>query len=298
MKAGNLIPFFALVAGSLSGCLGHQAVHGSVSTSASPSHGTTSSTIPFPPPPPVNGTCPHKVEWSGCQGWHSQMEYPDQLLHHAQQDPNWGSPTGQSSIISMDAVFCPRVSWGPFERPLNLVIDRHDDQHAPDSCFPDTSNLVLLNTLSSLWVNDRQVADWLKQTYHMPVYYSEISFTNQTLAGPITDHVTTWGLNGSTNEIRIPDEHAAPFPETLHNRLFWYNQTGVSMMDMDIESTTPTAYPPFVAVADRSARGTVYPPMIVADVSTNYVGQGVWGTYAMTGNIQMFRDHVCKQPWP
>jgi hypothetical protein len=175
-----------------------------------------------------------------------------------------------------------------------MIYEQDDFLQVPQSCQPanNVTGFVGMTELSSLWVNDSALASFLKQTYRgMPVYYSPIDVSDQTTSGVI-DHVWTWGL-GAQNKSQLntyDDQHPAGQSQDNY-RLFWYNQEGVSFMDLANTFTSS------VVTNARAGYGTFYPPMLWGYVTQPYGPSSGWETgITMSGTISVFHDHQCKQP--
>jgi hypothetical protein len=243
---------------------------------------------------PIATGYPKTVQWDSCKGWDTGFHYPPGKPPGATHDPNWTDPTvNVFTTVITRARDCDRVSWGPFERPVRMILEQHDFLQVPESCQPanNVTGFVGMTELSSLWVNDSALANFLKQTYPgMPVYYSPIDVSDQATGGLI-DHVWTWGLEAQNkSKLNTLEDSAPPGQSSDNYRLFWYSDTGVSFMDLtDVFS--------FPAETNRATYGTVYPPMLWGHLATNYASYGDWeGKSTMSGTISVFHDHQCKQP--
>ncbi|MCA1810544.1 MAG: hypothetical protein LC623_00850 [Halobacteriales archaeon] len=280
----------------LSGCLADNSPPTSepTTTGSASLSGTTSGNPTLPPGPSAK-----EVHWDACEGWETGWKYPPGHPPGAQHNPKWGDPeTNLFATMLTFARDCQRVSWGPFERPVRMILETHDFQQVPLSCYtgdnaPD-ADVVVLKAMSSLWVNDTQLADYLKQTYPgMPVYYSAIQ-THAQPQGTLMAHQWTWGLSEQNqSELTVFDDQVAHNTVTLTlERMFWYDETGaVSFLDFDMVRQTPL-------FTNRVSYGKQYPPMLWGYGETpDYVSTGDWNpTSTITGKIAVFRDHECKQP--
>lgn len=177
-----------------------------------------------------------------------------------------------------------------------MVYEQHDFIGPPLTCRPsenETANGTIITVeLASLWVNDTELAAFLKQTYPgMPVHYSAITTKTEAIAPGILAHTWSWGLgpHNRSSLTALDDQQQSP-DAPLRDRLFWHNETGVAFMDLETRANTPK-------LTDRIANGTFYPPMLWGYIQPDYVSSGEWQTeVSMTGSIRVFKDHECKQP--
>jgi hypothetical protein len=175
-----------------------------------------------------------------------------------------------------------------------MIYEQHNFFQVPPTCQPpaNATKLGSMVELASLWVNDTELASYLKQTYPgLPVYYSPIQTETKDFGPGGVVHTWSWGLGAQNqSQMNIVEDQQGANPLEDYFRIFWYDETGVSVMDLD------NAYS-FPLVTARLAYGTLYPPMLWGNIAVDYASTGNWAEeVTMQGHITIFRDHECKQP--
>jgi hypothetical protein len=292
MNARTVLVGGLLLCLSLAGCAASKS-HGTESGSESIS--PTSTGTGGPHPPLINSTYAKNVHWNDCEGWQTGFTHPPGEPAGASHDPEWANPQiGLFTTVVMYGRECQRVSWGPFERPVRMILEHHNFLAPPVSCEPDantTRQITKGAELASIWVNDTELADYLKATYPgMPVFYSPMQSETRSTGGLLA-HTWTWGL-GKQNQSRVTilDDQipGGYYPHGI--RLFWYSSEGVSFMDLVSQYQN-------AILTDRTANGTLYPPMLWGYVAQPFAYAGQWTReITMEGDIHAFRDHQCKEP--
>jgi hypothetical protein len=284
---------FALVV-PFAGCL-HQVPASTTSDETLPAQPTNEPSKAALVKTSINITVQRSIEWTDCQGSLAQtgFVYGTQPGEHP---PGWEPNPVNRPLVGVFMTFwdCARVHWGPFERPLRILFEGHGNFEPQSDCneYTGSNGFGLYRFgLASLWVNDTEVANWLKATYNLPIYSSPMNWTHETV-GPLGTHTLTWGLAGQTQSfITFPLDTAQRdgFPEPDW-RFFWFNATNVSYLDLVLSYDEP-------GVFGRIGHGELYPPMLAAKYTNQFADSANWflnGT--MSGTIHRFSDFECKHP--
>ena len=229
------------------------------------------------------------IQWTNCRSLRDVFVYPGSPPR-AQQDPTWDPPLPFVTYVWLLMIECERVSWGPFERPMRMVLEYHNDAQPPDSCSPPPGQPTNGAMLAGLWVNDPAFADYVKANYDgIAVYYSDIQ-NNVSTQGLASTFEWSWGpADGPRTVVRDVDERANAAPDFTENyRLYFFNATRGAVLDLHLNSPLSPPY------TDRLDYGEIHQPMLAADFSEQYVATGRWDESAtMTGTLTFYKDHKC-----
>ncbi len=213
----------------------------------------------------------------------------------ARPPPGWEQdvPTeGLGSDLIFEIMACDRVSWGPFERPLTILLETHSNTEPPEACKEGSPSNVLYG-LVRMWISDPEVASWANETYGMPTLVLDSSESLDSV-GPADAQAWTWSANGlppSRAEFRTTaalGNSSAQIPQ----RIAWISGGHLWLGDIIREPTQhlggqPDAYP--IELHEPMLLATVSPaPPIVR-------GDYVFST-PMTYTFQEFGDYQCKSP--
>lgn len=244
-------------------------------------------TDPAVPLPLDSLSFPGTVHLSQCNGFWTSGTYPVATMP-PMQDPYWEPPPPVPVIdVYIEVYDCPRVSIGPFERPLRILTEVSQVANAPEPCQPEVGpgEIIQWRTLTSIWVNDTEVADWIRAVWEMPVYYSPIEDT--TTNDPVfLEHTWTWGIDGEKSALTIFDDSPEFTPSVMDDRYFWFNETAVSSLDLHRTFTSPNVH--------RPMKGTLAKPMLGAYASKDYVDE-VMMMQDIEADMEVIRykDHFC-----
>lgn len=187
---------------------------------------------------------------------------------------------------------CQRVSVGGFERgPVSFMLEQHWGVDPPDSCRDFNPGFDQAAVLLALWVDDPEVATYLRAEYHLPV---EVGQVHEEVMPQDDMEIQTWtwqteGAEQSTLVVVHPGGSEGKAAPT--NRLIWHNGTGVSFLDLTSDRDLPQAFVP-------TAHGVLAPPMRYAQSGpTPFTGlTSTWKTSDHFGPFYRFGDLECKQP--
>ncbi|MHB1262417.1 MAG: hypothetical protein ACYC2H_11960 [Thermoplasmatota archaeon] len=190
---------------------------------------------------------------------------------------------------------CERFSLGGFERPLWFVLDSHSNFNIPPACQLETEWPTSTLVLSTLVVNDAEVASTLNRTFGMPVRFGEISETLGGQAGAYDVHEWTWTPEGmQPSRISVYDDsfEGVGSPEAL--RFFWPIGERLGYLQITFEANGPI-------FTSRLATAALAEPMLLADWYADgaFAGPGDWYPEATAeGEFRFFADHECTKPVP
>lgn len=241
-------------------------------------------------PPPGDSLFPGTVQLTQCTGFWTSSTYPVATTPEAMQDPYWEEEPSAIPVLDVDIEVydCPRVSIGPFERSLRILTEVSNIANAPEQCQPEIpeEGIVSWRTLHSIWVNDTEVADWIRAVYGMPVYYSPIEDT--TTSDPVfLEHTWTWGAQGEEKSaLTVLDDSPEYTPSSTVARYFWFNETAVSSADFRETFVSPNVH--------RPIKGTLAEPMLGTSTSKNYASVAMM-MRDFNGDMEVIRykDHFC-----
>lgn len=208
--------------------------------------------------------------------------------------PGWEESVTPDGELHYRARTCERVSVGPFERgPVNLFYETHNNRRVPGPCAEgEYANTGVLQTI---WLDDAEIADYLRTVYLMPAQFASISLTKVD-AGMTIDFLWTVELPGSeSSELvyrHIPDNDYGQ-REYPSFRYFWASAPdAVSYMDTKTETHTVGEEEPTVV------EGTLKPPLLYTNLGMErfvaYGGGGIDGY--VHGEIHLFKDTQCSDP--
>ncbi|HUR63962.1 MAG TPA: hypothetical protein VM241_05730 [Candidatus Thermoplasmatota archaeon] len=243
-------------------------------------------------PPPGSGPAtgapprPAGLELTGCTGWHGDTPSLPSPLVPGKAPPGWEPDPANPASVVMDGYACSRLSVGPFERPVRIVLDSHTNVNFPPSCNPKGGSTPMA-VLGTLWVNDTAVARYLNQTYGLPARASPITDEVQAV-GPARAHRWTWGT-GHASALNVTEDGTG-FVSYATERIFWERGGGVSVLDLALQHDAPPVQHPAV--------GTAQPPMLLAGgpggaflLTTSW-----YPAIALTGSLTLYHDRACSEP--
>lgn len=294
MPARGAFLLAALVA--LAGCTASHQPPTTASTSSTHATSTSASTTESPthgPPPPQNATYPHTIRLSECTGWDAFGEVPTAPSTPALPQ-GWAAPPA-GITFSFSGNECHRISVGPYERgPIHLVLESFGLGTVPDGCVPHNATASLsVDALHALWVDDDQVAAFLKQEFPgLPVYAADIQ-TSNTTTGALSSHDWSWGEHGKpASTLHVLDEgNRRPLDVVVGFRFFWFpSASDATFLDFIEQGRDP-------ASTNRPVYGMLQPPTIYSATAPDYAGPGDWFDQGdAAGSFQAFGDLACKQP--
>lgn len=216
--------------------------------------------------------------------------------------PGWEpSEGGLSSSVDMMAWECNRFSFGNIERgPIRFLIESHNYFSVPEGCHAERGPIFYW-ILSSIWVDDPEVAAILGVSEGMPAYAASIDASDESTTG-LPTRAWTWSAEGfqpSSMSIVQEMESSFRFPK-IPSRWYWQNELdGISFMDIKYDAVGAVGPPNVDApgMSQRPMTGTMSEPMLMAALGEDYVGFGTMleeGQFE--GVIARFGDMTCGHP--
>ncbi len=208
----------------------------------------------------------------------------------ARPPANWSADQGGvGSDLSLYLLSCERFNWGPFERPLKMILELHTNMTPPASCTK--GSYEYFQVLNSIWVDDPQVATFLASNLSLPVHLSAI--TMQTAGTPGLTFTANWSWRPETGQPSDVATTIALGYEThgsARERIAWVAQGRVSLLDMQ---QTLSGYLPEAVLTP----GHMRPPMLLSKMGDPYPGDGdLYSSGDVEGTLYRFADDQCKEP--
>lgn len=174
---------------------------------------------------------------------------------------------------------CERFSTGPYERPLNFILEAHSNNNPPEECLAGDFGIPAV--LVRLWLPDEEIATYLRDEVEMPTRIAVIDITK----GPISEQ-WSWTSEGATSTVAIPRSNvvAGSIPE--ETRFFWYPKQGLHFMDFLIDGP----YEEGVPVLGQLATDASYGKGVFPGIGSAY------GNLLIAAEIESFGDVECTQP--
>lgn len=284
--AAKLLPL-AFVALMLAGCSQQADPPQNGGGDASPSGdstGVTNGTLP--------AAIPAEIAWNECHGIGATMSYYGNVINvdQGKTPPGWEPDATEDNRYYFMVNRCERVSIGSFERgPIHFLLEAHGGVEPPPACleFDDEPNDV--KVLLGLWVDDQELAAFLRDTYGMPAQVGTMQL-DVTPQGDAETHQWTWELEGSEASTLVGIHPGGmEGASTYLDRLVWNNGVGVTMLDFHEDSVLP--YQPF-----PTAQGILAPPMAYGEGTARpFAGlASVWKESDHYGPIARFGDFECE----
>jgi len=233
------------------------------------------------------------ISWNGCKGLGVSLQHANALgLDQGDVPAGWETDGLQNNIYQVIVNQCARVSVGPFERgPASVVIEMDDAVAPPASCEHFNGGYDDSQVLYSLWVDDTEVADYLKATYGMPVHFGAITFD---LKDSPAGQVQTWNWNETGSSASTLSGLRPTGPEnnaTYLDRIAWKVGAGVSFIDLRQDRILPL-------VTGATGEGVLAPPMRYGQHgAAPFAGlASIWNQADQFGPIYRFGDTQCKKP--
>ncbi|MEA3189647.1 MAG: hypothetical protein QOD77_229 [Thermoplasmata archaeon] len=244
-----------------------------------------------PEPGPVVPVVDLNMTWNGCKMVGLGHTYP-KGQNPGTPPSDWPPATGGvGSDVYVEAYQCERVSWGPYERPMTMVMESHTNLDPPEACR--VGGWDTFQALASWWVSDRELADFMRTTYGIPVHHGAIDFLNET--GQATSTFTaTWNETGTEpSSMKASQVNQAEGHSLAALRFFWDWGNGTAMLDLQQDKQYSIA-PTYVVQA------TMNPPMLLSSLGLpRMVARGAAVPHAtLTGDLVLFGDRTCEEPLP
>jgi hypothetical protein len=285
-----------LVVASLSaGCFERAGPSGEGPTSSdAPTASMTTSSASTSTPGPDNSTKadPELIQ-TGCTSWRIVRQFYG-TGSPGTRPPGW-EPADATAVITGIEVYgfnCQRVSVGPFERgPVQMVLEMHTNVSFPAACLEGADPFVIPAVLQSIWVNDAEIAGYLRQEYGMPTFFADIQQEDTSLQA-VNAHEVSWGEPGQpASVLTTVDDAEDRTGDSLPYRLAWPVGSAVWLLDY-----VPSLDDPFLF--QRVTAGKFEQPMLLAGVDGGqYAGNGAWyDRFEATARVLAFADGRCAQP--
>ena len=260
--------------------------NGPTSTDSPPSDGGT---------PEVPGENSMELRFDGCSDSLHALIYVVDEAFEVPTLPGWEGNTLLTGELHYRLRSCERVSVGPFERgPINLFYETHTNRQVPASCA-EGGDYTNTGVLHRIWVDDAEIAHYLRTTYLMPANFATISLA-EVASDAIVDFRWTVELPGSEPSELVYHhfpENGYPQREFPSFRYFWASgPESVSYMDTATETHTVGVEEPSIV------EGTLRAPLLYANPGTErFVGYGGAGIDGYVhGEIHLFKDTQCSEP--
>jgi hypothetical protein len=168
------------------------------------------------------------------------------------------------------------------------MLEIHTDGEPPAACKQGHPNGNFI--VSRLWINDIDVAAYLKSTFGLPAENAAMGF-QQTTTGALVENHWTFGVPGqqasdlTTRRVLSNDSYA---PQ--QTRYFWHNQAnGTSYMDFSETWHYSQADP-------QAINGTLHDPLLYGKVGSFLSRGNQFVDTDVSAQVIQFRDTQCKEP--
>ncbi|MES2155115.1 MAG: hypothetical protein V4510_08270 [bacterium] len=184
---------------------------------------------------------------------------------------------------------CQRFHLGPFERPLNFVLELHTNATLPVTC--KKGSWELFQYVNGLWTDDADVVTFLATQLGLPAHMATVAVETGGVAGVSFNATWTWTPeSGQTSDVSTGQILAKQAGSTDTERLAWVTAGKVSLLDLKI---TRANYLP----QEIATPGHIRPPMLASALGDPYPGiGGIAGSGDVEGHLYRFNDDQCKQP--
>lgn len=231
------------------------------------------------------------LRMSGCIGWSAGPTVPGPRPS-ARTPPGWEEdPPGATSSVGLLALDCARVSVGPFERPLRLLVETTTSFLAPETCLGSVDAVTVFLVPNTVWLEDAEVAGHLASTFGLDAIVRPLS-TEVQQAGGADVHSWSWGLEGQPeSRVQVTDAGSDQAQDSLPDqRLFWAAGGRLARLDLDLTLDGPETAPALV-------EGTVQPPMLLHDAGRPFAWTGMWyNAGSVEGRLTLYEDFACEHP--
>lgn len=238
---------------------------------------------------------PLPLQGNDCQGIDGSYTFIGDT-NPANPPPGWEQDIpfdGQGSNLIFEIMSCDRVSWGPFERPLTILIETHSDMEPPQACREESVSGVMYGMIR-MWISDAEVASWANATFGLPTLVLEWNETLDTMS-EIDTYVWTWSANGQTpSRVEFRTTSALGTAEGQSpQRVAWTAGSRLWLADIQRYATQNLGGQPDVFVAELQE------PMFLATAAPArpvvVTGDYVFAT-SMSYSFLEFGDYECVNP--
>ncbi|MES2154297.1 MAG: hypothetical protein V4510_04100 [bacterium] len=234
----------------------------------------------------ANATSPYFTSWNECIGMGAAFTWPGNT---APLPPpgNWSANEGPGSDTIVDFNACQRIGWGPFERPVKILLELYTNSSFPEACRHGSFGYARI--VHAVYLDEPVMAAYLRRELGLPAYAATMNYSLE--KGSAWTMRWTWTPDGGqTSDVQV--SHLASqdsgSPETY--RLVWFTHGHVTMMDLLTRYHNP-------GQTLGAAPGHMRPPMIDAKMGDPYLGTGeMWDATSYTGTVYRFNDEFCKEP--
>jgi hypothetical protein len=236
---------------------------------------------------------PAQISWNECRGMGATLSYHGNVfdIDGGHTPPGWEPDVQEDHRYYFMVNRCERVAVGPFERgPVHFLYEAHGGVEPPQACIEFDGGADDVKVLLGLWVDDPEVASYLRESLAMPVIDAAISLEVVTDPGNKSLHHWTWSSGQQPSEIFALRSGPVSGTAKYVERLAWHNGTAVTLLDLHEDKSTADGDAP-------TAHGTLAPPMAYSSgVPRPFVGlAGLWDTSDHHGPITRFGDLECAQ---
>lgn len=199
--------------------------------------------------------------------------------------PGWERPP-PARHITVQRATCQQLTEGPLERgPVSIQLESHQNFEVPPGCQDATTPRI--EVLSNLFVDDADVASYLREQWGLPAVAADIPWASSTV-NDVREVAVTWQPAGhNASSLRVTQGRflePALLPSTL--RLVWYNETSMWYGDQHTEALTNWL----------AAQGNLAEPMLYHEVAgtPHYLSDGaVVSDVEFSARFVEYGDNQC-----
>jgi len=277
---------------ALAGCAGHPAAGRASGDASHPGAGLASPPAAAGAGAPAGGAT--RFALNQCLGLYTSFAWPATAgPGEAPKGWDFQVPPNLGSNSNMLLLHCGRVSWGPFERAADILLDVHNRFTAPPACLSAMNHPFVV---ANLWTSDPALSQYLAASYGIPVQTGRFSTSFDNGSNPVS---WTWSwqpAGGAPSSLQYQGVDFNGSSGGFAQRYFWDNGKGVSFIDLNGTVTVGNSGPA-TSGPTQPVTGTLAAPMLYATKASQYAAGGEdilqsdW-----TGDVKEYGDRACATP--
>jgi hypothetical protein len=209
--------------------------------------------------------------------------------------PGWNNlpVNGVGYNLIVELMVCQKVNFTRFERgPIHILFEEHTRIHIPPTCVRPNSSEPFL--LEQAFVDDAQIAQFLKDAFGVPVKHATFTLAEQNATGSFYSQNWTWAVDGmqpSQLTSLAQGQYAGDYSAT--RPIAWYDGHVLGIWNN-------TEVAEAKQVEQFPGTGTMRAPMSYNKLGLEeYVAPaGAYEHATETGPVQLYSDTLCEHPIP
>lgn len=235
---------------------------------------------------PTSMELPPSFSLVNCAGIKAASTLP-KTIAGAMPPVGWAESESQVVEAWVFVLDCARLSWGPFERPVRLLLEFHGNANVPVSC--QRGGVESLDVLTQLWISDGELLPLFSQAFGFEARLAQIDAVG-------TNELRAWEFGLPNGEQSYLQSKSRTSDLDAHDvtlgRVFWTNELGgISYSNLLSDLVYDSVGQPLVT-------GNLEAPFLFSNSDFPvFVGLGdAYSEGTVEVALETFGDKTCEQP--